>query len=39
LEAVARTLSRGRSLVYLDVEVTSASGVAIAKGLVAHKLG
>jgi uncharacterized protein (TIGR00369 family) len=39
LLAVARTLSRGRSLVYLDVEVNGASGVAVAKGLVTYKLG
>lgn len=40
LLAVARTLSRGRSLVYLDVEVNGAvSGVAIARGLVTYKLG
>jgi uncharacterized protein (TIGR00369 family) len=39
LEAVARVLRRGRTLVYLDVEVSSASGRAIAKGLVTYKLG
>jgi len=39
LQAVARVLHRGRSLVYLDVEVSSASGSAIAKGLVTYKLG
>jgi len=32
-------LHRGRSLVYLDVEVRSASGSAVAKGLVTYKLG
>ena len=39
LEAVARVLRRGHTLVYLDVEVSSASGRAIAKGLVTYKLG
>lgn len=39
LEATARVLRRGRSLVYLDVEVRGASGTAVAKGLVTYKLG
>ena len=39
LRAVARVLRRGRNLVYLDVEVTGASGNAVAKGLVTYKLG
>ena len=39
LQAIARVLHRGRSLVYLDVEVRSASGTAVAKGLVTYKLG
>lgn len=39
LQAVARVLQRGRTLVYLDVEVSSASGKVIAKGLVTYKLG
>ena len=39
LRAVARVLRRGRSLIYLDVEVSSASGNAVAKGLVTYKLG
>jgi uncharacterized protein (TIGR00369 family) len=39
LQAIARVLHRGRSLVYLDVEVKSTSGSAIAKGLVTYKLG
>ena len=39
LRAVARVLRRGRNLVYLDVDVTGASGNAIAKGLVTYKLG
>jgi uncharacterized protein (TIGR00369 family) len=39
VQAVARVLRRGRNLIFLDVEVTSASGRAIAKGLVTYKLG
>lgn len=39
LRATARVLRRGRSLVYLDVDVHSASGTAVAKGLVTYKLG
>lgn len=39
LRAMARVLRRGRNLVYLDVEVTGASGKAVAKGLVTYKLG
>ena len=39
LIATARVLRRGRSLVYLDVEVRSASGNAVAKGLVTYKVG
>ena len=39
IQAIARVLRRGRSLVYLDVEVQSVSGSAIAKGLVTYKLG
>lgn len=39
LHAIARVLRRGSSLVYLDVDVTSASGKAVAKGLVTYKLG
>ncbi len=39
LQAVARVLRWGRNLVYLDVEVRSASGNAVAKGLVTYKLG
>lgn len=39
LQAIARVLSRGRNLIYLDVEVRSASGSAVAKGLVTYKLG
>lgn len=39
IRAVARVLRRGRSLIYLDVDVISASGIAVAKGLVTYKLG
>lgn len=39
IEATARVLRRGRSLVYLDVEVRGTSGTLIAKGLVTYKLG
>ena len=39
IQAVARVLRRGRNLVYLDVDVRSASGNAVAKGLVTYKLG
>jgi len=39
IQAIARVLRRGRSLVYIDVEVSGASGRAVAKGLVTYKLG
>lgn len=39
LQAVARVMRRGRSLVYVDVEVKGASGNDVAKGLVTYKLG
>lgn len=40
LRATARVLRRGRSLVYLDVDVHGAtSGTLVAKGLVTYKLG
>lgn len=39
LHATARVLRRGRSLVYLDVDVRTASGTLVAKGLVTYKLG
>jgi uncharacterized protein (TIGR00369 family) len=39
LTAVARVLRRGRSLVYLDVDVKSASEIPVAKGLVTYKIG
>ena len=37
--ATARVLRRGRSLVYLDVDVQAASGALVAKGLVTYKIG
>ena len=39
LHATARVLARGRSLVYLDVDVADGSGTAVAKGLVTYKIG
>jgi uncharacterized protein (TIGR00369 family) len=39
IQATARVLKRGRNLIYLDVEVTGAMGMLIAKGLVTYKLG
>ena len=39
LQAIARVLRRGRSLVYLDVEVSTASEQLVAKGMVTYKLG
>lgn len=39
LHANARVLRRGRSLVYVDVDVLTASGVAVAKGLATYKIG
>ncbi len=39
LMAVARVLRRGRSLVYLDVDVKTASEIPVAKGLVTYKIG
>ena len=39
LQAIATVLRRGRNLVYLDVEVRSASGNTVAKGLVTYKIG
>jgi uncharacterized protein (TIGR00369 family) len=39
IQATARVLKRGRSLVYLDVEVQSVSRKSIARGLVTYKLG
>lgn len=37
--ATARVLSRGRNLVYLDIEATTASGKAVARGLATYKIG
>jgi len=39
LTAVAQVIRRGRSVVFVDVNVTSPPGEAIAKGLVTYKLG
>ncbi len=39
LKAIARVLRRGRSLVYLDVEVQTLAGMLVAKGLVTYKPG
>jgi uncharacterized protein (TIGR00369 family) len=39
IQATAHVLRRGRSLIYLDVEVQSVSGKGIARGLVTYKLG
>ena len=39
LVAEARVLRRGRSLVFIEVDVTASSGERIAKGLVTYKLG
>ena len=39
IQATARVLSRGRSLVYLDIEATTASGKAVARGLATYKIG
>jgi uncharacterized protein (TIGR00369 family) len=39
LQASATVLRRGRSIVHVDVDVRTASGSAVAKGLVTYKLG
>jgi uncharacterized protein (TIGR00369 family) len=39
VQAVGRVLSRGRTLVYVEVDVTTASGKAVAKGLATYKIG
>jgi uncharacterized protein (TIGR00369 family) len=39
VRAVARVLSRGHNLVYVDIDVTTASGKAVAKGLATYKIG
>jgi uncharacterized protein (TIGR00369 family) len=39
LTASARVIRRGRTLCYIDIEVTTPPGDLIAKGLVTYKLG
>ncbi|HET8845421.1 MAG TPA: PaaI family thioesterase [Ktedonobacteraceae bacterium] len=39
LLATAHVLRRGRSLVYLDVDVRGSTGQAVARGLVTYKIG
>jgi uncharacterized protein (TIGR00369 family) len=39
LQASATVLRRGRSIVHVDVDVRTASGAAVARGLVTYKLG
>ncbi|MGH2963779.1 MAG: PaaI family thioesterase [Solirubrobacterales bacterium] len=39
VQAEARVLRRGRTICYSDVDVVGASGQALAKGIVAYKLG
>jgi uncharacterized protein (TIGR00369 family) len=39
LTAEARVIRRGRSVVFVDVDVTAPSGERIAKGMVTYKLG
>jgi uncharacterized protein (TIGR00369 family) len=39
LTAEARVIRRGRSVVFVDVDVTAPTGERIAKGLVTYKLG
>ncbi len=39
LIAEAQVMRRGRSLVFIEVDVTAATGERIAKGLVTYKLG
>ena len=39
LQASATVLRRGRSIVHVDVDVRTASGTAVARGLVTYKLG
>jgi uncharacterized protein (TIGR00369 family) len=39
LQATARVLRRGKSLVYVDVDVQGASGSPVAKGMATYKLG
>jgi uncharacterized protein (TIGR00369 family) len=37
--AAARVVKRGRSLCFVDVDVTDAAGELVAKGVVTYKLG
>jgi uncharacterized protein (TIGR00369 family) len=39
LRAGARVIKRGRSLCFIDVEVTDASGELVAKAIVTYKVG
>jgi acyl-coenzyme A thioesterase PaaI-like protein len=39
VQAVGRVLSRGRTLVYVEVDVATASGKPVAKGLATYKIG
>ena len=39
LFAEARVIRRGRSMVFVDIDVTTQAGEAIAKGLLTYKLG
>ncbi len=39
LTAEGRVIRRGRSLCYLEVDVSDTNGVQVAKGLITYKLG
>ncbi len=39
LFAAARVIRRGRSIVFVEIDVTTPAGEAIAKGLLTYKLG
>lgn len=39
LSAEARVIRRGKSLCFIEVDVTGAKGGAVAKGLVTYKMG
>jgi uncharacterized protein (TIGR00369 family) len=39
LLAEARVIRRGRSIVFVEIDVTTLAGEAIAKGLLTYKLG
>lgn len=39
LTATGTVMKRGKSIVYVEVDVTAADGSAVAKGLVTYKLG